>query len=52
LSVVYLIVVYIVVPTTVLILLLLLLYVTCSKRFRLNWYERFLLEENTTDKKI
>lgn len=47
----YLIVVYIVVPTTVLILLLLLLYVTCSKRFRLNWYERFLLEENTTDKK-
>ncbi|XP_076091601.1 synaptotagmin-6-like isoform X2 [Mytilus galloprovincialis] len=48
----YLIVAYIVVPTTILILLLLLLYVTCSKRFRLNWYERFLLEEKSSDKKF
>lgn len=42
----YLIAVYILLPTFLLALLILLLYIYCSKRFKLNWYEKTLLEEH------
>ncbi|XP_050389642.1 synaptotagmin-5 [Patella vulgata] len=41
----YLIAVYIVVPAVVILLAVLLLYIYCTKRHRLNWYQKTLLEE-------
>ncbi|XP_067660988.1 synaptotagmin-1-like [Haliotis asinina] len=45
----YLIAVYACIPAVLLALVIVLLYVFCSKRYRLNWYERTLLEERCTD---
>lgn len=42
----YLIAVYIILPMVILALILTLMYVYCSKRFRLNWFEKSLLEEH------
>lgn len=44
----YLIVAYILIPAVLVVLFLALLYVFCSKRYKLNWYEKVLLEENTS----
>lgn len=41
----YLIAVYIVVPVLLIALLLLIVYIVCSRRYKLNWFERSLLEE-------
>ena len=45
----YLIVAYIIIPIILVVLFLALLYVFCSKRYKLNWYEKVLLEENTSE---
>ncbi|XP_041369848.1 synaptotagmin-5-like [Gigantopelta aegis] len=45
----YLIAVFAGVPAVILFLALLALFILCSKRYRLNWYERTLLEEDTAD---
>ena len=47
----YLIIAYIIIPTLLIALFLALLYVFCSKRFKLNWYEKVLLEENCAQKR-
>ena len=47
----YLIVAYILIPAILIVLFLALLYVFCSKRFKLNWYEKVLLEENISEQK-
>ena len=47
----YLIVAYIIIPIVLVVLFLALLYVFCSKRYKLNWYEKVLLEENTSELK-
>ena len=46
----YLIVAYILIPAILVVLFLAVLYVFCSKRFKLNWYEKVLLEENSAQK--
>ncbi|ESO85946.1 Sytalpha [Lottia gigantea] len=41
----YLIAVYVAVPAVVLLLAIIVVYIYCTKRHRLNWYQRTLLEE-------
>ena len=36
--------IYVIVPAVILILLLILVYFCCSRKYRLNWFERTLLE--------
>lgn len=40
---------YIIIPLLVLLLVLLVCYLCCSRHYRLNWYERHLLEAGTPD---
>ncbi|CAH1786120.1 unnamed protein product [Owenia fusiformis] len=41
----YLIIVYVTVPLIIVALLIVLVYICCSKKYKLNWFERNLLEE-------
>ena len=47
----YLVVIFVAIPVLVLLLLGVLFYVCCSKRYRLNWYERALLESTRSGEK-
>ncbi|XP_064649839.1 synaptotagmin-5-like isoform X2 [Lineus longissimus] len=48
----YLIAVYVLIPVIVFVLLVILIYICCSKRFRLNWFERSLLDHQEECQRI